>query len=64
MTWNSDKTSASIAFVNQAETLMADYPLEDQIRLQTEIDLIKSGQLVLINWMSVSEFLRGPIFED
>lgn len=59
--WKINKTSASVAFVYQAEILMQDLSLEEQIKLQLEIDLIKGGQKNLTEWISVSKFLNGPI---
>ena len=59
--WQQGKTVASIAFVNQAESVLAGFPLDEQKRLQKEIELLKNGQKVLFEWISISEFLNGPI---
>jgi len=58
--WKPGKTTESIAFINQAESIMAGVTSEEQKRLQKEIDLLKSGQKILRDWISVSDFLNNP----
>ncbi len=59
--WEVGKTAASIAFVHEAERHMARSATDaaTKKRLEDAIAQIKSGQIVLQDWLPVKNFLRN-----
>lgn len=58
LAWQIGKTAASIAFVSNAEYFISNSEDQDKINLlRKAVDQIKSGELVIQNWLSPEQYL-------
>ena len=58
--WQSGKTAASIAFVNQARRFKIEHSRSDKItELDEVIEKIKAGEIELTQFVTVDDWLAG-----
>ena len=55
--WQEGKTAASIAFVKEAEKYLRTNP-QDEDKLRPYVNMIKDGEIVLTEWLSLKEELK------